>query len=267
MADRPKYFSRLLTTFVTAVLATLIGLLALATPAQARVSIVPGAVSGGGTETFAFRLANERTDTNSNRLELTFPQEPLIAYAEVAPVSGWTATITPRKLATPVQAGDKTISEVVGSIVLEGGSVGPRQFDQFLITLGPLPNDGKLAFEAIQTYTNGRTETWSGATAPTITVGPGNVAGVPATPTAANQGGSPDSGLAEQQAPAAESSGSTPALALLWGALGLAVVIIAVVGIRARLRRGRAAAPDADAEAETGPEEAVDTEPAEVAHK
>jgi uncharacterized protein YcnI len=213
-------------------LLSLLGLLAIAPAAQARVSIVPGAVSGGGTTVFAFRLANERTDTTAVRLELTFPQSPPIAFAEVAGVRGWTATITPRDLPTPVQAGDRTISQVVGSIVLSGGSVGPRQFEQFLITLGPLPTDGRLAFDAVQGYANGQADTFTGAAAPGITIGPGNVVGAPPVGGPANPG-VPDT--------AREAAAGGATWTLLWVALGVAVAFIVLVGIRTRLLVARGA--------------------------
>jgi uncharacterized protein YcnI len=212
------------------VLFALLGLLALAPAVQARVSIVPGAVPGGGTSVFAFRLANERPDTASTRLELTFPQDPPIAFAEVAGVRGWTATITPRELPEPIQAGDKTITEVVGSIVLSGGSVGPGQFEQFLITLGPLPADGRLVLDAVQGYANGQSDTWTGATAPSITIGPGNVVGAPPVGGPANPGGGGGTEVADP-----EPAGGVSSWALLWVAIGVAVVFVALVGIRTRL--------------------------------
>jgi uncharacterized protein YcnI len=191
-----------------ALLLALLGLLAVAPAAQARVSIVPGAVPGGGTQTFAFRLANERTDTTTTRLELTFPQAPVITTARVAGAKGWTATITPR--------GDD-----VGSIVLSGGSVGPRQFEQFLITLGPLPADGRLVLQAVQVYGNGRSE----KSEPTIVIGPGNVVGAPPV------GGPANPGIPPQSEP---TSGGV-SFGVLWVALGVAVAFIALVGIRTRL--------------------------------
>jgi len=207
---------RSLTVLVLAVL----GLLAPAASAQAEVSIVPGAVPGGGTEVFAFRLANARTDTSSTRLELTFPQVPPITFAEVAGVRGWTATIKPR---------DNAGTQVVASIVLEGGEVGPGQFEQFLIKLGPLPATGTLIFGAAQGYANGHVDTFAGATAPGIKIGSGNVVGAPPVGGPANPG--PGGGTE----PAESAAGGVSGSGLLWVALGLAVAFIVLVGIRTRL--------------------------------
>jgi len=213
----------------------LLGLLALAPAAQARVSIVPGAVPGGGTQTFAFRLANERTDTTTTQLEITFPQAPAITSAEVAGVKDWTATITPR-------------GDAVGSIVLSGGSVGPRQFEQFLITLGPMPSDGRLVLEAVQSYGDGQSET----SAPTIVIGPGNVVGAPPVGGPANPGTNPRT----------EPASAGVSFGVLWMALGVAVAFIALVGIRTRLLVTRK--PEPEPAPEPDAEEASRAEPEAV---
>lgn len=219
------------------VLFAVLGLLALAPAAQARVSIVPGAVPGGGTQAFAFRLANERTDTTTTRLELVFPEEPAITSAKVAGVKGWTAAITPR-------------GDAVGSIVLSGGSVGPRQFEQFLITLGPLPSDGRLVLDAVQAYGDGQAE----RSAPTIVIGPGNVVGAPPVGGPANPGTTP------RTVPA--SAGVS--FGVLWIALGVAIAFIALVGIRTRLIVTRTPEPEPDPEPDPEPEEAGHAEPEAV---
>jgi len=226
----------------------LLALLIFAPAAQAKVSIVPGSAKGGDTATFAFRMANQQTDTTSTRLEILVPQDRNIAFAEVAAAPGWTAKITSRPLAQPLRSGEKTITEVVGSIVLEGGSVGPRQFEQFLITLGPLPAEGALTLDITQSYSNGRVEKWTGANAPSIALSPAGAAAAPPVLAGSNEGSdTPDSVTGGQSASDSGAGGSNvPALALMWGALGLAIVIVALVGIRARLRADRSPAPEAE---------------------
>ncbi|WIX98855.1 DUF1775 domain-containing protein [Amycolatopsis mongoliensis] len=251
MSHRRKAFSRTLFTLLAAVL----GVLASSAPAVAQVSIVPDRVAGGGTQTFAFRLANERTDTNSTRLELVFPQTPPVAYVKVAPARGWTATVRPRPLDRPIEVGGKTISEVAGSLVLEGGAVAPRQFEQFLVTMGPLPADGRLLFEATQAFANGAVAHWNATTspAPAITFGTG-----PAAPAAEAGSAGPvrADGVdapGEQAAPQGGGGIGGPSFAVLWGAVGLAFVIVAVVGYRARRRASAEAAPHPEAERPESP--------------
>jgi uncharacterized protein YcnI len=244
MSHGRKALSRTLSALLTAVL----GMLALSAPAAAQVSIVPDRADGGGTQTFAFRLANERADTKSTRLELVFPQNPPVAYVEVAPARGWTATVRPRPLNPPLRAGGKVISEVAGSLVFEGGAVAPRQFEQFLVTMGPLPADGWLAFEATQTFANGAVAHWNETTspAPVITFGSGP-APVPGPAAAQPVQGDGAAAPVEQAAPDPSAVGGPP-FAVLWAAVGLAFVVIAVAGFRAHRRKARTAAGEPEPE-------------------
>src|SRR4051812_117481 len=119
MSHGRKALFRTLSALLTAVL----GMLALSAPAAAQVSIVPDRVDGGGTQTFAFRLANERADTRSPGLELVSPQTPRVASVGVARARGGPAPARPRPLTPPLRAGGKVISEAAGTLVFEGGAV------------------------------------------------------------------------------------------------------------------------------------------------
>jgi uncharacterized protein YcnI len=259
MSHGRKAFSRTMSALLTAVF----GVLALSAPAAAQVSIVPDRVAGGGTQTFAFRLANERADTKSTRLELVFPQNPPVAYVEVAPAQGWTVTVRPRPLDPPLQAGGKVISEVAGTLVFEGGAVAPRQFEQFLVTMGPLPADGRLLFQATQTFANGAIAHWNETTspAPAITFGSGPA---PAPGSAAAQPVQGDGRAvpADEAAPPSAGGAGGPPFAVLWGAIGLALVVIAVVGYRAQRRKAATAAgePEPEPELERAEESQVSAE-------
>lgn len=248
MPASPRSFARA----AAALLLASCALLGLAAPAAAQVSIVPGSVKGGSTETFAFRLANQRTDTQSNRLEIVFPQSPPIAFAEVKPARGWTAKINPRPLDPPQQSGDRLISQVVGSIVLEGGEVGPGQFEQFLVTLGPLPEQGDLVLDTVQGYTSGASDRFSAAAgnAPVIVVSPNAAQGAP--PPAVIEANRADQAVAaaEQQAEEQANSGGITPFAFLWGVLGLAFLVVALVGLRTHLLHRRAPDPEPTPEPE-----------------
>ncbi|WP_236794984.1 DUF1775 domain-containing protein [Amycolatopsis sp. GM8] len=247
MPHRQKPFLRGLFT-LSAVAACL---LAVSAPAAAQVSIVPDRTTGGGTQTFAFRMANERTDTTSTRLELVFPQVPPIAYVQVDPVPGWTVSIRPRPLDPPLRAGDRTVNEVAAALVVEGGAVQPREFEQFLVTMGPLPADGKLVFDATQTYANGAVAHWTGESAgPAITLGSGAVPGAAPGPAPVSASGAPGqqtvSVAPNVAAPHESSSSGGLPYALLWGALGVAVAVLAGVWYQARRRAARPAESSVD---------------------
>jgi uncharacterized protein YcnI len=145
-----------------AALVSVICMLAFAPPASARVTVVPGSVRGGGTETFTVRLSNEQPDLTTTRLEITFPPDFVIPFVQVAPAGGWDVKVTMRRVVPPVTVDGKEIDEAVASIVWTGGEVGPKQFEQFRVTAGPLPADGgRLVLAAAQSYDDGTVDRWS----------------------------------------------------------------------------------------------------------
>jgi uncharacterized protein YcnI len=239
----------LVVTFTTALI-SMTCMLALAPAASARVTVVPGSVPGGGTETFAVRLSNEQPDLATTRLELTFPADVVIPFAQVAPVGKWKAKVDMRRVDPPVTVDGEEVDEAVASIVWTGGEVAPKQFEQFLVTAGPLPADGgRLVLAAAQGYEDGTVDRWTAPAqkgwpgAPTIAITPhpdAAPAGRPAesggAPVAAGSG--PAAAVADEE-PAAEGAGVLP-----WILLAAGVLVAGVgsfVGFRQQEQRNRAA--------------------------
>jgi uncharacterized protein YcnI len=235
-------------TFTTAMVA-MICMLALAPAASARVTVVPGSVRGGGTETFAVRLSNEQRDLVTTRLELTFPTDLVVPLAEVAPTGKWDVTITMRRVDPPVTIDGREIDEAVASIVWTGGEVAPRQFEQFLVTAGPLPADGRLVLAAVQGYEDGTVDEWTDPAVP----------GWPGAPTIelVPRPGTAPSGESASSAPGPVDSGARPAAAAVdaeptaegtsvvpWVLLAGGVLVAGVgsfIAYRRQDQRGRAA--------------------------
>jgi uncharacterized protein YcnI len=245
MAHRRKSLSRVLTAALATVLVSVISMLVLAPAAFARVTIVPGSVDGGGTETFAIRLANERSGVPTTRLELTFPIDQPIPFVDVAPADGWTVRVNMRPVQPPVTVGDQVISEAVGSIVWEDGEVGSNQFKQFLVTAGPLPADGRLVLTAEQGYADGTAERWTDPAAPGTPGAPTVVhvprpAEAPADQPVESASGRVGSAAVPSDVPIVDDAATAEQTDLtLWFLLvaGVLVVTIAVVGYRFVLRR------------------------------
>jgi uncharacterized protein YcnI len=250
MARSRKSLPRALAaTFTTAVVFT-ICMLALAPAASARVTVVPGSLRGGGTETFAVRLSNEQPDLATTRLELTFPTDLVVPLVEVAPVRKWDVKVNMRRVDPPVTVDGEEVDEAVASIVWTGGEVAPKQFEQFLVTAGPLPAEGgRLVLAAAQGYEDGTVDRW---TAPAQPGWPGapSIAITP-HPDAAPAGRPAESG------PAPVEAGSGPVVAaadeeraaegpdvLPWILLAAGVLVAGVgsfIGYRQQEQRRRAA--------------------------
>lgn len=251
MAHPPKAGLRGLTATLTTALIAVICLLTLAPAASARVVIVPGTAQGGKTETFAVRLANERPDTRTTRLELVFPADVSIPLVKVAPVDGWTARVTMRPLDPPMTIGGRVVNEAVDSIVWEGGRVGPHEFEQFLVTAGPLPADGRLVLNATQGYEDGTADHWTDAPDPGATAPAPTIVLVPergASPGDAPVDAQVDSaGTGDDQVEATPGATAEQPDLTLWVLLAAAALLIPVVGLvanRRRVRRAPTVGPD-----------------------
>jgi periplasmic copper chaperone A len=143
----------------TAVAAT--ALLGLVAPAGAHVTVDPSETPAGSFTKLTFRVPNERPDTGTTRLEVTMPEDVVIPYVSVQPTPGWTAEVTTRTLAEPVEAEGGEVVEVVGTVTWSGGTVNPGEFQDFNISAGPLPDDVEsLEFPAIQYYADGEEVRW-----------------------------------------------------------------------------------------------------------
>jgi uncharacterized protein YcnI len=243
MACGRKSFPRHLAATVTTAFVSMVGMVAFAQPASARVSVVPGSVQGGGTATFAVRLANEQPDLVTTRLELTFPKDVVVPHVEVAAVGKWRAKVTMRRVDPPVTIAGEEVERAVASIVWTGGAVAPKQSEQFLVTAGPLPEGGgTLVLAAAQGYQDGTVDKWTAPAkpgwpgAPTISIAP--VAGAAPAQQVAEPPGTP------VQAAAEPDGGGTGVLP--WILLAVAVLVAgfgSVLGYRQQERRKRLARP------------------------
>jgi uncharacterized protein YcnI len=217
--------------------------LAIAAPASAHVTVNPGTATQGGYTKVTFRVPNETDNTDTTKLEVNLPTDTPIASVSLKPVAGWTAVTVESKLATPVTTDDGQVTEAISKITwtaTPAAAIKPGQFQEFDVSLGPLPKTGQLVFKALQTYSDGTIVRWidepaSDGTepehpAPTLKLTPADataaaapVAGAPTVTAAASTDGDGD---------------GTP-----WGVAGVVLGLIALVlGLLAYRRSGQSAA-------------------------
>lgn len=146
-----------------AALGALALILATAGPAAAHVTVQPGKAVKGGYTKIAFRVPNESAAAGTVKLEVTFPADTPIASVRTKPMPGWTAERRMEKLATPVKSDDSEITEVVRTVTWTaqpGVRIGPGEFTEFEVSVGPLPKADRLVLPAVQTYDNGDVVNW-----------------------------------------------------------------------------------------------------------
>jgi uncharacterized protein YcnI len=149
-------------TIAAASLAVMIGL---ALPALAHVGIDPGTAEKGSWTKLAFRVPNERDDASTTKVVISFPKDHPLPFVSVKPVPGWKAELTEGKLPEPVVAddGDK-VTESVLKVTWTGGKIEPGQFQEFEVSVGPLPKDvDEIVFPTDQTYSGGEVVKWADA--------------------------------------------------------------------------------------------------------
>lgn len=136
-------------------------LCATALTASAHVSINPSTAEEGGYGTFSFKVPNETEDATTTKVVVQFPTDDPIASVSVQPKPGWTYSVAKEKINKPEKDDDgNTVDEAVSTITWEGGTIKPGEFDQFTVSMGPLPETDSLTFKALQTYDNGDVVSW-----------------------------------------------------------------------------------------------------------
>jgi periplasmic copper chaperone A len=149
----------------SAVVAAAAGLLtlAIAGPASAHVTVNPNTATQGGYTKITFRVPNETDNTNTTKLEVNFPADTPVASVSTKPVAGWTVATDKTKLATPIKSDDGEITEAVSKITWTASAdaaIKPGQFQEFDVSLGPLPTAKQMIFKALQTYSDGNVVRW-----------------------------------------------------------------------------------------------------------
>lgn len=213
-------------------------------PAYAHVTVNPQQATQGGYAKLTFRVPTESDDASTTALQVFFPRSAPVASVLVKPHPGWSFRVVTKNLGKPVHTAQGDLTQSVSQIVWRADSaasaIRPGEFDEFDISLGPLPKVSSMELKALQTYSNGDVVRWiqsnsPGAPepdhpAPVLTL-------VPASTTGNNaDGGGPASADASGgRSHPASSAGSRSGWAL-GIAIGALVVALAGVGLGVRRR-------------------------------
>jgi uncharacterized protein YcnI len=219
-----------------------------ATSALAHVTVNPREATGGSYAKLAFRVPNERDDAGTTKLEVNLPADHPFASVSVRPQAGWTYTVEKTKLDPPIKSHDNEISEVVSKITWTGGTIKPGEFNEFEVSVGPLPSDAdSITFKAIQTYSSGEVVRWiEEATpggseperpAPVLKLTKSAAAGSTATTVTTAAGSQAQAGEVAQPAAKDAASKSDVDTARTFGILGMAFGLIGFVSAMAARRR------------------------------
>ena len=137
--------------------------LGIAGPAFAHVTVNPNSATQGGYARVAFRVPNESDTASTVKLEVSLPEDAPVASVSTMPVPGWTVTVENRKLSTPLEVRGSQVTDVVAKLTFTaaaGGGVKPGEFQEFPVSMGPLPDKDQMIFKVLQTYSDGDISRW-----------------------------------------------------------------------------------------------------------
>jgi periplasmic copper chaperone A len=140
---------------------------ALASAADAHVTIDPPSAPQGGSAKLSFLVPNEDARATVTKIQIAFPTPPAapISNVSVGQKSGWKSTVTMKHLAKAITTDDGTVTDIVSEIdwvaLTPAEAVKPGEFGEFTIDADGLPaHEDHMVFKAIQTYSNGKVVRW-----------------------------------------------------------------------------------------------------------
>jgi uncharacterized protein YcnI len=222
--------------------------LSAAVPASAHVTANAQNAEQGGFTKVSFRVPNEEAKAVTTKVEIDLPTDHPLASVSVRPMPGWTIEMVKTKLPKPIKSDDLTVTEAVTKITWSKGSIKPGEFQEFDVSMGPLPKDtDTVSFKAIQTYAGGPVVHWD---QPTPAGGEEPEHPAPALhltkPSGSAEHGDASGGAAAQpaaqQAAASSDSDSADSSARLLAGLGLATGVIGIIIAALALTRRRPSA-------------------------
>ncbi|MET7951354.1 YcnI family protein [Micromonospora sp. NPDC005324] len=143
--------------------------LGFAGPASAHVTVNPKEATQGGYARVAFRVPNESDTASTTKLEVVLPENAPVGSVSTMPVPGWTVTTEKRKVDPPIEVHGSQLTEAVSKITwTASGDAGvkPGQFQEFPVSMGPLPQVDSMIFKTLQTYSDGNISRWIDDPAP-----------------------------------------------------------------------------------------------------
>jgi uncharacterized protein YcnI len=132
--------------------------------AHVTANVIGETAAKGGYSKITFRVPNESDAAGTIKLEVKFPADTPISGARTKPMPGWTAQVTKVTLDKPVKMDKVEVKEAVSSVVwtaAQGTRVNPGEFQEFELSVGPLPtNTDELVMPAVQTYDDNTVVAW-----------------------------------------------------------------------------------------------------------
>lgn len=222
-------------------------LLAVAAPlaASAHVTVAPNTAAAGSYALVTFKVPNESATAVTDRLEVDIPTDTPFSSVSYVPVAGWTVDLVTETLPKPVKLGGNELKQAVTKVIWTaqpGSEIKAGQLQLFPLSVGSVPDTGKIVFTALQGYSDGTVVSWSetsdGAQHPAPVLYVNDAPAGAHGSTGAAVSNQPSVSASETPAPANASASSTDVVARGLGIGGLVLGAIgAVLGVVAFRRK------------------------------
>lgn len=215
--------------------------------AGAHVTVHPNALPAQGYTVIDVNVPNEEASASTTKIQVQLP--PGFAAVSTVPVTGWKATTTTSRLATPIKTDDGEIDTQVDTITWtadKGAGLPPETLGQFPVSVQiPGKAGDTLTFKTVQTYSDGKVSRWIGAPdaqepAPQVSVIAADAAvadypaGAPGTAAHSHDAADEDHAAGASDAEESHDDDTLAVVALIVGGLGLLAGIAAFVVARRR---------------------------------
>ncbi|WP_375430737.1 YcnI family protein [uncultured Friedmanniella sp.] len=217
------------------------GLLTFAAPvaAQAHVRVLADSTAAGSDSALTFLVPTESATASTVKISVQLPQQSPFLEVNSEHVPGWTVSSTEEKLPTPATMEGTTITKAVRTVTwtaAEGEGIAPDEYQEFSLSVAPLPAAGPVLLPVTQTYSDGTVVQWD---QPTPASGeepehPAPELVVTAATTEPESSASPPP-ASTVTTTAASTTGSDGVAR----GLGVAALAVAVAGLAVALLRGR----------------------------
>ena len=132
--------------------------------AGAHVTVRTDSTASGSFSALTFRVPNESDTASTVKLEVQLPTDTPFLYVSTKQLPGWTVKTTEAPLPEPVEAEGTKITKAVSTVVWTASpaaGVKPGEYQDFSISVGPLPKPGAIEIPAVQTYSDGKVVKWN----------------------------------------------------------------------------------------------------------
>jgi uncharacterized protein len=217
----------------------------LASAASAHVTVSAAAATQGAYTVLTFQVPTESEKASTVGVQVELPDTPLAQVLD-QPHPGWTFSSVTKRLTTPISTDDGVVTQVISQVEWKaspGAGIKPGQFDQFVLSVGPLPKADSMTFKVIQSYSDGSQVAWIEVPAPGSSAEPEHPAPVlklsPASSGSQSSAGGGSQSSAGGPVVTAEPKKQSQTVPVVLGVVALVVAVAAAVAAALALVRSR----------------------------